>query len=144
MKTNNVGDKSALLMTSLMAVPACQRQDGDADWFPAVDLAETKQEYVFEVDLPGLRPEEIQFEVDSAGISISGKRLPYPQGARLLRIERPIGAFVRQLPLPPDTTGEVLGSFCDGVLELRIPRIRESSEWNQVRTGRHEPEGVSP
>jgi len=144
MKTNNVGDKSTLLMTSLMAVPACQRQDGDTDWFPAVDLAETKQEYVFEVDLPGLRPEEIQFEVDSAGISISGKRLPDPKGVRLLRIERPKGAFVRQLPLPPDTTGEVLGSFCDGVLELRIPKIRESSESNRVRTGRHEPEEVSP
>jgi HSP20 family molecular chaperone IbpA len=144
MKTNNVGDKSTLLMTSLMAVPACQRQDGDTDWFPAVDLAETKQEYVFEVDLPGLKPEEIQFEVDGAGISISGKRLPDPKGVRLLRIERPIGAFVRQLPLPLDTTGEVLGSFCDGVLELRIPKIRERSELNQVRTSRHEPEGVSP
>jgi HSP20 family protein len=144
MKTNNVVDRSTLLMASLMAVPACQRQDGDTDWFPAVDLAETKQEYVFEVDLPGLKPEEIQFEVDSGGISISGKRLPDPKGVRRLRIERPIGAFVRQLPLPPDTTGEVLGSFCDGVLELRIPKIRESSESNQVRTGRHEPEEVSP
>ena len=144
MKTNNVGDKSTLLMTSLMSVPACQRQEGDTDWFPAVDLAETKQEYVFEVDLPGLKPEEIQFEVDSAGISISGNRLPDPEGVRLLRIERPIGAFVRQLPLPPDTTGEVLGSFCDGVLELRLPKIRESSESNQVRTGRHESEEVSP
>src|SRR5579864_6302177 len=104
MKTNNVGDKSTLLMTSLMAVPACQTQDGDTDWFPAVDLAETRQEYVFEVDLPGLKPEEIHFDVDSAGISISGKRLPDPTGARQLRIERPTGAFVRQLPLPSDTT----------------------------------------
>ena len=144
MNTNNVCDQSTLLMTSLMSVPACQRQEGDTDWFPAVDLAETKQEYVFEVDLPGLKLDEIQFEVDSAGISISGKRLPDPEGVRLLRIERPIGAFVRQLPLPPDTTGEVLGSFCDGVLELRIPKIRESSESNQVRTGRQEPEEVSP
>ena len=143
MKTNNVGDKSTLLMTSLMAVPACQWRDGDSDWFPAVDLAETKQEYVFEVDLPGLKPEEIQLEVDSAGISISGKRVPGPQGARLLRGERPIGAFVRQLPLPPDTTGEVLGSFCDGVLELRIPKIRESSQSNRVRTARHEPGEVA-
>ena len=143
MKTNNLVDKSNLLMTSLLAVPACQTQDGDTDWFPAVDLAETKQEYVFEVDLPGLKPEEIHFDVDSAGILISGKRLPDPTGARRLRIERPTGAFVRQLPLPPDATGEVLGSFCDGVLELRIPKIRESSQLNQVRTARYEPGEVA-
>ena len=144
MKTNNVSDKRTLLMTSLMAVPACQRWDGDTDWFPAVDLAETKQEYVFEVDLPGLKPEEIQFEVDSAGISISGKRLPGPKGVGLLRIERPTGAFVRQLPLPPDTTGEVLGSFCDGVLELRIPKTRDTSKSSQVGTVHREPEEVAP
>jgi len=141
MNANNISDKSTLLMTSLLALPACQTRD--TDWFPAVDLVETKQDYVFEVDLPGLKPEEIQFEVDSAGIAISGNRPPSPNDVRLLRSERPTGAFVRQLPLPPDTTGEVLGSFCDGVLELRIPKTRESSESNQVRTGRHEPEEVS-
>jgi hypothetical protein len=49
-----------------------------------------------------------------------------------LRMERPTGAFVRQLPLPQDTTGEVLGSFCDGVLELRVPKTRDSSESNRL------------
>ena len=109
-------------MTSLMAVPACQSPDADTDWFPAVDLAETEQEYLFEVDLPGLKPEEIQLDVDSAGISISGKRAPRSQGGRWLRVERPSGAFIRQLPLPPNTTGEIFGSFGDGVLELRVPK----------------------
>jgi HSP20 family molecular chaperone IbpA len=134
MNNNNVSKQTTLLMTSLMAVPACQRRDEDTDWFPAVDLTDTGQEYVFEVDLPGLMPEELQLEVDSAAVSISGKRMPSSLGGRCLRVERPTGAFVRQLPLPPDTTGEVLGSFCDGVLELRIPKTRDSSESNQVRT----------
>lgn len=30
----------------------------------------------FEVDLPGLKPEEIRVTVDSDGLSISGQRLP--------------------------------------------------------------------
>lgn len=147
MKDDKADNKGTLLMTSLMAVPACQRWDADTDWFPAVDLAETNQEYVFEVDLPGLKPEEIQFEVDSDGISISGKRQPNPTcpaGMRRLRIERPSGAFVRHLPLPPDTTGEVLGSFCDGVLELRIPKTRGRGESNQVRTVHREPQITRP
>jgi len=142
MKNNS--EKKNSLMTSLIAVLACQGQDGDTVWFPAVDLAETRQEYVFEVDLPGVKPEEIQFDVDGARISISGKRLPGPQGVKRLRTERPAGAFVRHLPLPPDTTGEILGSFCDGVLELRIAKARDDSESNQAREVDQKPEEVAP
>jgi HSP20 family molecular chaperone IbpA len=144
MKTQNVTNKTTLLMTALMAVPTCQMRDEDTAWFPAVDPAETRQEYVFEADLPGLMPEETQLEVDSAAISIRGKRLPSSQGGRWLRVERPSGAFIRQLPLPPDTTGEVFGSFCDGVPELRIPKARDDIESNQARAVDHEPEEVSP
>ncbi len=115
-------------MTSLMAVPTCQRQDGETDWFPAVDVAETGQEYVFDVDLPGLNPENVQLEVDSTTISISGKRPPRSQSGRWLRVERPSGAFIRQLPLPSNTTGEIYGSCADGVLELRVPKARVGSK----------------
>ena len=127
-------------MISLMAVPACQTQDGDSDWFPAVDLAETGQEYVFEVDLPGVNPEEVQLEVDSAGISISGKRRTRSQSGRWLRVERPAGAFIRQLPLPPNTTGEIYGSFADGVLELRVPKARHEIKTVPAQEVAREPE----
>jgi HSP20 family molecular chaperone IbpA len=142
MNKNNISDKRTLLMTSLVAVPACQMWDEDTDWFPAVDLAETGQEYVFEVDLPGLMLEEIQLEVDSAAISISGKRVPSSQGGRWLRVERPSGAFIRQLPMPPNTTGEIYGSFADGVLELRVPKSCYGSETRPAQAVTREPEEV--
>ncbi len=137
-------DKGTRLMTSFMAVPTCHRQDGDSDWFPAVDLAETGQEYVFEVDLPGLSPEEIQLQVDSAAISISGKRSARPQGGRWLRVERPSGAFIRQLPLPSNTTGEIYGSFADGVLELRVPKARNGSKAQLIQASAPESGEVAP
>jgi HSP20 family molecular chaperone IbpA len=140
MNANNFSDKSIRLMTSLMAVPTCQRKNGETDWFPAVNLTDAGQEYVFEVDLPGLRPDEIQLEVNSAAVSISGKRVPRFQGGRWLRVERPSGAFIRHLPLPPDTTGEVLGSFCDGVLELRVPKARHESKARPAQAMAPEPE----
>ena len=125
-----------------MAVPACQRLDGDTDWFTAVDLAETGQDYVFEVDLPGLTPADIKLEVDDASISISGKRVPRSQGGRWLRVERASGAFLRQLPLPSNTTGEICGSFADGVLELRVPKVRQSTPMRPAQAVEREPEEV--
>jgi HSP20 family protein len=144
MKTDNVSDKNTLPMTSLMAVPACQNGDGDTDWFPAVDLVETGQEYVFEVDLPGLKPEEIQSRVDSGGLSISGQRLPRHQGGKCLRVERPSGAFIRHLPLPPDAHGGIHATFGDGVLTLRILKVGHDRESGQAQAVASEPEEVAP
>ncbi len=138
MKITNIRDNKNLFIASLNAVPACQRRNADTDWFPAVDVTETEQEYVFDVDLPGLVPEEVQLEVDSSAISISGKRLPNSQGGRWLRVERPSGAFIRRLPLPPNTTGEIYGSFAYGVMELRVPKARPAIK--KLRSGRVVPE----
>ena len=142
MKITNIRDNKNLFITSLNAVPACQRRNADTDWFPSVDVTETDKEYVFDVDLPGLMPEEVQLEVDSEAISISGKRLPNSQGGRWLRVERPSGAFIRRLPLPPNTTGEIRGSFACGVMELRVPKARPAIK--KLPSGRvaREPEEV--
>ena len=131
-------------MGSLTAVPACQSGDGDTDWFPAVDVTKTRQQYVVEVDLPGLKPEEIQLRVDSDGFSISGQRAPRPAGGKRVRVERPSGAFVRQLPLPQDVYGEIHATFCDGVLELRVPRARPDGEPGQAQAVVREPEEAAP
>ena len=144
MKTTNISNNKSLFVASLNTVPACQTRDGDTDWFPAVDVTETEQEYVFDVDLPGLMPEEIQLEVDGAAISISGKRGPRSQCGRWLRVERPSGAFIRQLPLPPNTTGEIYGSFADGVMELRMPKSSHGSKARSVRAPARELMSVAP
>jgi HSP20 family molecular chaperone IbpA len=80
------------------------------------------------VDLPGLKPEEIKLSVDNDALSISGERLPrHPEGRRL-RVERPSGAFVRRLPLPQDACGEIHATFCNGMVELRVPRTHPHNE----------------
>ena len=127
MKTTNISNNKNLFIASLNAVPAYQRRDGDTDWFPAVDVTETEQEYVFDVDLPGLKPEEIQLRVRSDGLFNNGQRLTRHQGGERLRVERPSGAFVRRLLLPPDACGEIRAIFGEGILELRVPRARPYS-----------------
>jgi len=80
--------------------------------------------------------------VDSSAISIRGKRVPRSQGVRWLRVERPLGAFIRQLPLPPNTTGEIHGSFADGVLELRELKSSHGSKSRSAQAIAREPEEV--
>ena len=140
MNSKNINDRHNLLLCSLAAVPACQRPDADEDWFPALDIIETEQEYVCEVDLPGLKAEDIQLQVDEAGIRISGKRLPRPSGGKRLRVERPSGTFVRQLPLPQNRNGELHATFGDGVLELRLHKARPDGAPEVPQAAKREPE----
>ena len=123
MNNTNISDYRNRLMASLFAVPACQAGEADTEWFPAVDVIGAREEYLVEVDLPGLKPEEIKLSVDQDALSISGKRPRLPHDGRRVRVERPSGAFVRRLPLPPDACGEIHATFCNGVLELRVPRV---------------------
>ena len=140
----NISNNRSLFVASLNAVPACQVRDGDTDWFPAVDVSEARQEYVFEVDLPGLKPEEVEVRADADGLSISGQRVPKHQGGKPVRVERPAGAFVRQLPWPPDAHGEMHAIFSDGVLELHVPRACPDSEPEQAQELAHELEEAAP
>jgi HSP20 family protein len=144
MNTMNSSNNRNLFAASLNAVPASQVRDGDTDWFPAVDVSEARQEYVFEVDLPGLKPQEIQLHVDSEGLSISGQRLPRHRGGKRVRVGRPSGAFVRLLPLPPDAHGEIHAIFGDGVLELHVPKARPDSDPGQAQAMAREPVEATP
>lgn len=144
MNTMNSSNNRNLFVASLNAVPASQMRDGDTDWFPAVDISEARQEYVFEVDLPGLKPEEIRVRANADGLFISGQRVPKHQNGERVRVERPSGAFVRQLPLPPDACGEIRATFGEGVLELRVPRARPDPEPGKAKAPVREPVEATP
>jgi HSP20 family protein len=144
MNTMNISDSRNLFVASLNAVPSCQTHDGDTDWFPAVDVTEAGQEYVFEMDLPGVKPEEMQVRADTDGLFISGQRVPRHQGGRRVRVERPSGAFIRHLPWPPDAHGEIRAIFSHGVLELRVPRACPDSEPERAQALAREPAEVAP
>jgi HSP20 family molecular chaperone IbpA len=110
----------------LLIIPACQRRDAGADWFPAVDILEDDGEYLFKFDLPDVLPENIQVYVEGDGLLISGERLgPLTADKKCLRIERPQGHFERRFALPEDANrAEIDSTFQDGILELHVHKVR--------------------
>ena len=112
-----------LFRASLNAVPACHQRVADTDWFPAVDVSDTGEEYLFEFDLPGLKLEDIQISRDDAALYLNGERKTLRHGGKSLRVERPAGVFVRRIVLPADARGDEIHAILqDGILELHVPR----------------------
>jgi HSP20 family protein len=92
---------------------------------PLVDVHETEEDYVVKVDLPGVKADDVNVEVNDNVLSISGARVADESGQAQL-VERPYGSFVRTLTLPQGVDSDSIeAGYQDGVLELRIPKPAE-------------------
>ena len=107
---------------------------GDEQWMPAgfvpqTDLVETENAFEVSVDLPGLKPEDVQVELHEGALWISGKREEEKEekGKSYHRVERRHGEFRRVLPLPATIDEEhVEAKFDDGVLKVTVPKVMEA------------------
>jgi HSP20 family protein len=95
-------------------------------WIPALDLYETNDDFVLEVNLGGIAPEEVHVQVEGRLLRFWGER-PDASGSGVrcyhaMEIER--GSFDRTIEFPvlvdPHTTKVV---FRDGLLVLHIKKI---------------------
>jgi HSP20 family molecular chaperone IbpA len=113
------------LLAPLATIPAVQVCNGEADWFPPVDILEDAAEYLFRIDLPDMRPEHVRVVVERDGLFISGERpKPWQDDKKWLRVERPHGYFERRFGLPDDASRvEIMSVFKNSVLELHVSKV---------------------
>src|SRR4051794_25347218 len=94
-------------------------------WVPAMDLVETKDDFVLRADLPGVKQEDVKLEIEDAVLTISGERKAETEagGEGFYRLERAFGTFSRSLTLPKGIDADaVRARVADGVLEVHIPK----------------------
>lgn len=93
-------------------------------WSPQLETFRQGDRLVVRADLPGLRKEDVNVEVDDGVLSISGHRADERTDDRddYYRTERSYGEFYRALPLPDGVTGDQCeATFENGVLEVKFP-----------------------
>ena len=95
-------------------------------FFPPADLLAGEEEVTLEMDVPGLKSEDLEIELSEGMLRISGeRRYPYAveQSQRSIhRLERGYGRFERLLHVPEDVDPIALSaSIEDGVLTVGIP-----------------------
>jgi HSP20 family protein len=98
-------------------------------WAPAVDIHETKDGFVVEAELPGMKQDDIQITIVEDTLTLKGERKSEREVREegYTRVERAYGTFQRALALPSvvDST-KVRAKYKDGVLTIELPKKEEA------------------
>ncbi|MFQ5809180.1 MAG: Hsp20/alpha crystallin family protein, partial [Armatimonadota bacterium] len=98
-------------------------------WAPRLDICESPDGITITMELPGMSKDDVEIELTSDSLSISGerKREPLAAGEQVHRAERPHGPFSRAFSIGvPVDTERTSAKLSDGVLTLEIPKAPEA------------------
>jgi HSP20 family protein len=101
---------------------------------PAVNEKVDENGYHLEIDLPGVKKENIEISVNDGILTISGERKleRKEEKENYTRIESFFGRFERSFKLPADADADgIEAKYEDGVLRLYIPR-RQKPEGKKI------------
>lgn len=106
---------------------------GLLDWptGPAIDLVEGEDELLLLADLPGVRKEDLELNVQGKLLTIKGekKRDEPTKSRKVVKTESWVGAFNRTVELPDGVDpNKVEAQLRDGVLRIRIAKREESKK----------------
>ena len=97
-------------------------------WTPRVDYMEKDDEFVIQVDLPGMKLEDIDIQFHGDTLTIKGERKLEQEGDRgYHHRERYYGSFYRSFSFGvPVEAEKITASYKNGVLEVHVPKAAEA------------------
>ena len=100
---------------------------------PAFVVYETKDEYVFQAELPGWTRDQISINFENQTLTLSGQRdLWQEDGRQYHRVEGFYGQFTRSFTVPGVVNfDQVEAQLKDGILTIHLPK-REEAKPRQI------------
>jgi HSP20 family protein len=90
---------------------------------PPADVEETADAYTVEIELPGVKRDDLDIEVSGRRLSVRGERKEKQRAGILRRRERTVGRFAYEVTLPGEIDdAAVQANLDEGVLSLLLPK----------------------
>jgi HSP20 family protein len=105
---------------------------------PETDVVETEREIRVVTEMPGLKPEDVEVDVENNVLTIRGEKREERgegEGGKYHLAERRYGTFARSFVLPRDVDADrIEAAFDQGVLTVRIPKS-EKAQRRRIQVG---------
>ncbi|HJU57639.1 MAG TPA: Hsp20/alpha crystallin family protein [Actinomycetota bacterium] len=105
------------------------RPTASGNWMPSMDVFETEDKIVTEIELPGIDPDQVDVSVEDSTLTVTGSReyTDEMKDENVHRVERRYGAFARAITLPQTAdTEKVEARFDKGVLRVEVPKAERA------------------
>ena len=105
------------------------------DFRPNVNTRETDKSYHIEVELPGIKKENVNIQVDGNVLTISGERSVREEvkDENYHKVESRYGLFSRSFTLPEKVdVSNIEAEFKDGILEVAIPKLKVDTSSKKI------------
>ncbi len=114
-------------------VPAKGEKEVVNAFVPTVNTREDENAYVVEVDLPGVKKEDIKVNIDQEKrtLTVSGERKFKEEVKKedYYKIESSYGKFMRTFSLPENVDAENIDAKTeDGVLHITLPKVKKEEK----------------
>lgn len=100
-------------------------------WMPRINVRQSGDDIAMNVELAGIKPEDIDIEVEDGVLTVRGERKAEAEREDegwLLR-ESSFGSFERSMVLPEGTDpASIRADFHDGMLEVHVPKALEAAK----------------
>jgi len=98
------------------------------------DIRETESEFLVEVELPGLKREDIDLNISDDRLTISAKYEDSAQEDRKNFIckERRVGQFTRSFLMQNIDNEKVSADYKDGILKVVLPKAKELKRGRKI------------
>ncbi|MGN6640611.1 MAG: Hsp20/alpha crystallin family protein [Mucilaginibacter sp.] len=96
---------------------------------PAVNIAETENEFHIELAVPGLKKEDFKINLDKNVLSVSAEKKTenIDEGKKYSKREYSYNSFVRSFTLPEVADqAKIEAEYIDGVLKLNVAKKEEA------------------
>ena len=106
------------------------------DVVPLADVEESDDAYIVDVELPGVRRDDVSIELSNGRLSITGERRERHRVGLLRRSTRTTGRFRLQIALPHEVQADaVTASLDQGILSVTVPKA-ERARRRRIPVGR--------
>jgi HSP20 family protein len=105
---------------------------GQGAWLPAADIVETDSAYAIEIELPGVRREDVDVNLNGNELVVTGEVKERKREGLFRRRTRRVGEFEFRVTLPGSLReADVEASLAYGVLKLYVPKA-ESTKSSKI------------
>ena len=124
-----------LLNSLLDSMPEQKESSIKDDFSPSINTREGEFAYHIEVDLPGVKKEDVSVQIEDGLLMISGERKIKEEvkEENYYKVESSFGSFSRSFRLPEEADVEnIHAESVDGVLEVVVPKL-EGAKVDKVK-----------